>query len=160
MTTPGVHAFLIILAVGRFTPEEQKTVQFIRTIFGHDAAKYCIIVFTRVDQLEEGQTLQEFIRNAKPELRELVQACGNRTIGINNRLNGEKLEKKTKDLIQMIENMVRNNNGTYYTNEKYQQIERERREEQRKREEEEQKKKKAQEDALIARVRMCFLIWE
>jgi predicted GTPase len=40
MTAPGVHAFLIIIRVGRFTPEEKNTVDFIRHIFGQDAVKY------------------------------------------------------------------------------------------------------------------------
>ncbi|CAF3820810.1 unnamed protein product [Rotaria sordida] len=50
MTSPGVHAFLIILRVGRFSPEEKNTVDFIKKIFGDGAAKYCIVIFTREDQ--------------------------------------------------------------------------------------------------------------
>ncbi|CAF3290070.1 unnamed protein product, partial [Rotaria sp. Silwood2] len=150
MTAPGVHAFLIVIRIGRFTPEEKNTVDFIRHIFGKDAVQYCIVVFTAEDQLEEGQPLEDFI-NTAPALRELVRACGNRTFAINNKLNGEPLARKTNRLIEIIDNMIRNNNGTYYTNAEYQRIERQRQEEKRKREEEERRKKKAEEDALIAR---------
>jgi predicted GTPase len=156
MTAPGVHAFLIVIRVGRFTPEEKNTVDFIRHIFGRDAVKYCIVVFTGEDQLDEGQTPEEFI-NTSSALRELVQACGNRTFAINNKLSGQQLERKTKRLIEIIDNMVRNNNGTYYTNDEYQRIERQRRETQQRQEEEELRKKKAQEDAFAARVSISLL---
>lgn len=61
MAAPGVHAFLIVIRIGRFTPEEKQTVDFIRNIFGSDATKYCIVVFTCADQLDTGQTLDDFI---------------------------------------------------------------------------------------------------
>ncbi|CAF4087424.1 unnamed protein product, partial [Adineta steineri] len=152
MTTPGVHAFLIITRVGRFTPEEKNTVDFIRHIFGPDAIKYCIVVITGEDQLEEGQNLDEFI-NTSPALRDLVQACGNRRFGINNKLSGQPLERKTNQLIEIIDRMIRNNNGSYYTNDEYQRIERKRQEEKRKKEENERRQKKAEEDAVVARTR-------
>ncbi|CAF1529155.1 unnamed protein product [Adineta steineri] len=152
MTTPGVHAFLIITRVGRFTPEEKNTVDFIRHIFGPDAIKYCIVVITGEDQLEEGQNLDEFI-NTSPALRDLVQACGNRRFGINNKLSGQPLERKTNQLIEIIDRMIKNNNGNYYTNDEYQRIERKRQEEKRKKEEDERRQKKAEEDAVIARTR-------
>ncbi len=99
MTSPGVHAFLIVLRIGsRFTPEEKNTVDFIKTIFGEGAAKYCIVIFTCEDQLEEGKTIDDFI-NPSPTLRELVNICGNRKLAINNKLNGELFEEKTKKLL-------------------------------------------------------------
>jgi hypothetical protein len=151
MTSPGVHAFLIVLRIGgRFTPEEKNTVDFIKTIFGEGAAKYCIVIFTCEDQLE-GQTIDDFI-NPSPLLRELVNICGNRKLAINNKLNGELFEEKTKKLLQMISEMVQNNNGNCYTNAQYQKIEQQRRAEQEKREKEERDKKKAYEEVLVAKV--------
>ncbi|CAF1129825.1 unnamed protein product [Adineta ricciae] len=152
MTTPGVHAFLIVLRIDRFTPEEKNTVDFIRHIFGTDAARYCIVVFTREDQLEEGQTLHEFI-DSSPELRRLVQDCGRRIFSINNKLNGQQLEKKISQLIDMIDAMIRSNDGKYYTNTEYQRIERKREEEKRKQEEEERRKKEADKKAIEDRAR-------
>lgn len=156
MTTPGVHAFLIVIRIGRFTSEEKNTVDFIRHIFGADAMKYCIVVFTAEDQLEEGQTLDEFIKTSS-DLRELVGACNNRKFSINNKLNGSHLAQKTKGLIEIIDNMIRSNGGNYYTNAEYQRIERQRLEEQRRQEEAKRLRKKAEEDALIARVRISSL---
>ncbi|CAF4782659.1 unnamed protein product [Rotaria socialis] len=104
MTSPGVHAFLIVLRIGRFSPEERNTVDFIRTIFGPNAANYSIIVFTHEDQLE-GQPLDDFIASSSA-LQELVNICGNRKFAINNRLLGEPSERKTQHLLGMIQRMA------------------------------------------------------
>ncbi|CAF1498568.1 unnamed protein product, partial [Rotaria sordida] len=76
MTTPGVHAFLIVLRIGRYTEEEKNTVDLIKSIFGTEAAKYCIVVFTREDELENGKTLDQFIRE-DDDLQAIVNTCGN-----------------------------------------------------------------------------------
>jgi GTPase Era involved in 16S rRNA processing len=157
MTSPGVHAFLIVLRTDRFTPEEKQTIEFIKTIFGAGAARYCILIFTREDQLDEGQTLEQFIRSSK-DLQELVSICGNRKMAINNKLNGDLLDRKTKELVQIIEEMVRMNNGTYYTNAEYQRIEAQRRAEQQKREQEERDRKQRYEDQLKENVCLLVLI--
>jgi hypothetical protein len=151
MTSPGVHAFLIILRIGRFSPEEKNTVDFIKTIFGTDAAKYCIVIFTHEDQLKRGQTLEDFI-SSSPALKQLITTCGKRKLAIDNELDGQFLERKTQQLLQMIQEMVNNNNGHCYTNAEYQLIEQQRREEQRRREEAELARKKAYEESLIAKV--------
>lgn len=157
MTSPGVHAFLIVVRIDRFTPEEKQTVDFIKKIFGPDAAKYCIVILTREDQLEDGQTIDEFI-NTSADLKELVTLCGNRKLAINNKLMGELLERKIKYLIQIIDQMVENNGRSYYTNEEYQRIERQRKEEQAKREEEERKKKEKYEELLKEQVSCIYLL--
>ena len=151
MTSPGVHAFLIVLRIGRFTPEEKQTVDFIKKIFGTGAARYCLVVFTREDELDDGQTIDDFVHSSH-ELEELVRICGNRKFVINNRLSGKPLETKTNGLLRMIDQMVQSNNGDYYTNAEYQRIERQRREEQARREQQERERKQAYEAQLVAGV--------
>ena len=153
MTSPGVHAFLILLRIDvRITPEEKDTINFIETIFGKGAAKYCIVVFTRGNLLQENeQTLEEFIQTS-PDLRELVQKCGDRKFAINNKSSDGPLETQTKKLLDMIDRTVESNGRTYYTNDEYERIEKQRKEKKAKEEQEARDKKKAYDDALIAKV--------
>lgn len=134
MTSPGVHAFLIVLRVGRFTPEEMNTVNFIRTIFGNDAAGYCIVVFTCEDQLD-GQTIDDFISSSS-QLQQLVSSCGHRKFVINNKMTGQALQRKIQQLLQMIQGMITKNKETCYTNKTYREIEKKREQERKKQEEE------------------------
>ena len=87
MTSPYIHAFLIIFRIDRFTAKENNNIDFIRTKFGKDAAKYFIAIFTYEDQLDEGQGIGNFI-NSSSEWKELVKHCGNRTLAINNKISG------------------------------------------------------------------------
>lgn len=157
MAAPGVHAFLIVIAIGRFTPEEKQTVDFIRNIFGVDATKYCIVVFTHPEDLDPGQTLEEFIGTSSA-LQELVHVCGRRALAFDNRLNGRYLEKNINQLMEMIDKMIRDNSGSYFTNTEFQRIERERQEEQKRKEAAELQKKEAEKDAIIERVKLSFLL--
>lgn len=55
-SSPGVPAFLIVLQVGRYTRHEEDVVQKITELFGEEAFKYAVVLFTRGDQLPVGQT--------------------------------------------------------------------------------------------------------
>nr|XP_055075111.1 GTPase IMAP family member 8-like [Misgurnus anguillicaudatus] len=44
-SSPGPHVFLIVITVGRFTEEEKKTVEHLKTAFGEDLEKYAMILF-------------------------------------------------------------------------------------------------------------------
>jgi len=130
LTLPGVHAFLFILSNERFTPQEQETVKYIESIFGTDVTRYGIVIVTHLDQLEEEKNfrnLDTFIQNSPPGLQELVRKCGDRKFAINNKFKGSQLQQHLQPLIQMIENVVRINNGKCYTHAEYERIERSRR---------------------------------
>ena len=156
MTSPGVHAFLITVRIGRITPEETNTLHFLQQIFGPDAARYCIIVFTHEDQLDEGQSINSFIHSFD-YLRDLVvNYCGNRVFTINNKLQGEPLIRKTNELLQMIDQMVQYNGGTYYTNAMYQMIERELRAKKEAEEERRRREKEEEEEEIWSRVSLLL----
>uniref|UniRef100_A0A671X3A3 AIG1-type G domain-containing protein n=1 Tax=Sparus aurata TaxID=8175 RepID=A0A671X3A3_SPAAU len=56
--SPGPHIFLIVIKLGKFTEEEKKTVQKIQTIFGEEADKYSMVLFTHGDQARRGNPLR------------------------------------------------------------------------------------------------------
>lgn len=112
MLSPGPHVFLIVVAVGRFTNEEQKTVQIIKEMFGDDISRYAIVVLTRGDDLEADRvTLSDFTRNAVGGLRTLIDQCGGRCVVINNR---NKDRKQVESLMVMVNGVI-DKNGDYYT---------------------------------------------
>lgn len=135
LTTPGPNCILIVCRVDRFTDQEEETVELIKSMFGPNAIKYCIVVFTHEDQLKKGKTIEKWIKESE-RVRSLLRQYQKRYISINNR---NVTEEKIKSLIQMIHQMITENGKEYYTNDEYQCIEKIRQFE---------KKKKAEEEEL------------
>uniref|UniRef100_G1MKN3 GTPase IMAP family member 8 n=1 Tax=Ailuropoda melanoleuca TaxID=9646 RepID=G1MKN3_AILME len=101
---PGPHAIVMVLQVGRYTDEEQKTVALIKAVFGKAAMKHMIVLFTRKDNLE-GQSLDDYIAEADVNLRSVIRECGNRCCAFNNRGTEAEKEAQVEELVGLIEQM-------------------------------------------------------
>ena len=64
---PGPHAIVLVLRLGRYTPEEQQTVALVKDLFGKAAMKYMIILFTCRDELGD-QSLSNFSKDVDVNL--------------------------------------------------------------------------------------------
>lgn len=125
ITSPGPHAFILVLSISRFTAEEQNSIEHFVRHFGENIYKYVIVLFTRKDDLDEDdKTLMSHIQSSPPELRNLIQKCGGRVIAFNNRLKGEEQGKQVGELLNIILQNVDRNGGECYTNEMYLEAER------------------------------------
>ncbi|XP_053186815.1 GTPase IMAP family member 9-like [Scomber japonicus] len=61
--SPGPHIFLVVIELGRFTEEEKQSVEKIQEIFGEEANKYSMVLFTHGDQLK-GKSIEEFLKDS------------------------------------------------------------------------------------------------
>ncbi len=112
LSAPGPHTFIIVLSVERFTGEEKDILDTIKMIFGSKAADFCIVLFTRGDNMR-GQTIEQYVeKNA--ELKKLITDCGNRFLAFNNTEIPDQVQ--VTHLLNMIEEM---NHGQYFTNEMF-----------------------------------------
>ncbi|XP_075772998.1 GTPase IMAP family member 8-like [Pelodiscus sinensis] len=118
VSAPGPHAIILVMQLDRFTEEEKKTVERIQDIFGKDAVKYMIFLFTRKENLDGGD-LQEYLKESDKDLKKLINKCGNRCCAFNNRANNEEREAQVSELIAMIDEMVQQNGDSHYTNAMY-----------------------------------------
>lgn len=161
ITSPGPHAFILVLSISRFTAEEQNSIEHFVRHFGENIYKYVIVLFTRKDDLDEDdKTLMSHIQSSPPELRNLIQKCGGRVIAFNNRLKGEEQGKQVGELLNIILQNVDRNGGECYTNEMYLEAERllkEREEEiKRKANEDREKELKIIEERIAKKYEMKF----
>ncbi|XP_044223344.1 GTPase IMAP family member 4-like [Thunnus albacares] len=151
-SSPGPHIFLIVIRVGRFTPEEMQAVEVIQEMFGQAADKYSMVLFTHGDNLDD-TTIEEYMEDSE-DLQELVATCNDQHHVFNNKL---KDRLQVTELFNKIRNIVEKNGGSHYTNEMFQEAERafqekqqrilkEKEEEERKKEEELEKKVKEKYD--------------
>lgn len=125
ISSPGPHAFLLVLSASRFTAEEQESIEHFVKHFGKNIYKYVIVLFTRKDDLDdENKSLLNYIKDSPPELRRLIQMCGGRVCAFNNRHTGAEQNTQAKELLQLILENVKINGGNCYTNEMYEEAER------------------------------------
>ncbi|RXN14680.1 GTPase IMAP family member 4 [Labeo rohita] len=115
LSAPGPHVIIIVLSVGKITQEEKDILGIIKMTFGSKAADFCIVLFTREDSLR-GQTIKQDVEK-NDELRKLISDCGNRFLAFN---NTEKQDRKqVTQLLNIIEEMKKSNQGRYFTNEMF-----------------------------------------
>lgn len=111
LTLPGPHVFLLVISLTRFTPEEVRTVECIKTMFGKEADKYTMVLFTHGDDLED-KTIEQFLGDS-PELCQFVFGCGGYHV-FNNKDRGNR--QQVEDLLLKIDGLVMRNGGSHYSN--------------------------------------------
>ncbi|KAM9335520.1 GTPase IMAP family member 8-like [Symphorus nematophorus] len=115
---PGPHVFLVIIGVGRYTAEEKETVKKIQEMFGQEADKYSMVLFTHGDNLDT--TIEDFIDESS-DIQELLAICNGQYHVFKNK---EKDRSQVTELFQKIRNLVKKNGGSHYTTEMFQAAER------------------------------------
>ncbi|XP_053186813.1 GTPase IMAP family member 9-like [Scomber japonicus] len=117
--SPGPHIFLVIIRLGTYTDEEKQTVEKIQEIFGEEANKYSMILFTHGDLLKE-KSIEEFLKESE-DLRELVNKCNGQYHVFNNELEDR---SQVSELLKKIRNINMLNGGSYYTTDMFRRVER------------------------------------
>ncbi|XP_034043729.1 GTPase IMAP family member 9-like [Thalassophryne amazonica] len=148
--SPGPHVFLIIIRLGRYTEEETNSVQNIQQIFGEDADKYSMVLFTHGDQLDN--TIEEFLEES-PELQELVARCNGEYHVFRNR---EQDHTQVTELLKKIRKIAAKNGGSHYTNEMFQEAERKIEEEKQRLLEEDKEKIRKEKEELANQIQAKY----
>ncbi|KAI2666955.1 GTPase IMAP family member 9 [Labeo rohita] len=122
MILPGPHVFLLLIPLGRFTPEEAKSVKIIQETFGENSLMYTMVLFTRGDGLKN-KSIEQCLGKPGSALMNTIEACGNRYHVFNN----NQTEDRTQvfDLLEKIDAMVKANGGSFYSCKMFRKMERE-----------------------------------
>ncbi|KAK3573217.1 hypothetical protein QTP86_015138 [Hemibagrus guttatus] len=112
LSAPGPHVFMFVVHPNRFTQEDKKTVEIFLKLFGEDAIKHTIILFTQGDKLGD-RNMQEFVSQNR-DLAKFFRMCNQRHHVFNNEV---KDPTQVVQLLEKIDKTVSENGGNYYTNE-------------------------------------------
>ncbi|XP_034020308.1 LOW QUALITY PROTEIN: GTPase IMAP family member 6-like [Thalassophryne amazonica] len=127
----GVNAFLIVLKVEKFTEQENAVVTEICKCFSEDALKYAVVVFTHGQQLPKGTKIEDFVKQNK-NLSDLVERCGGRCHVVDNKYwnniqqgNYQSNRVQVSALLDCVDQMMKENQGSCYTNEMLRSVQKE-----------------------------------
>nr|XP_028606812.1 GTPase IMAP family member 5-like isoform X1 [Podarcis muralis]XP_028606813.1 GTPase IMAP family member 5-like isoform X1 [Podarcis muralis]XP_028606814.1 GTPase IMAP family member 5-like isoform X1 [Podarcis muralis] len=119
LSRPGPHALVFVTQVGRFTAEDEAAAKQVQDVFGLEATKHMVVLFTRKEDLGGG-FLRDYVGwSENKAVKELMEKCDSRFCAFNNRAEGEEREEQVSELMDMIQDMVQENGGGYYINELY-----------------------------------------
>ncbi|KAK3085465.1 hypothetical protein FSP39_003800 [Pinctada imbricata] len=147
ITSPGMHAIIFVTNTGRFTEEEEKTIELLLDHFGQDIIHFLVIVFTGMDEIKrEGSSIEAYVESLEPssKLSEIIEKCRRRYIAFDNTAEGKQNDEQVKTLFSVIEKLIRENGSNCFTHEMFKKAEfilRLKADEERKRLEEEQRQK-------------------
>ncbi|KAM7120677.1 GTPase IMAP family member 4-like isoform 1-T2 [Molossus nigricans] len=122
LTSPGPHALLLVVRLGRYTWEEEKAVKKMLTMFGSKARRYMILVFTGKDNLNRME-FHDYLKEAPKVLQDLVAEFRDRHCVLNNKATGAEQEAQRAQLLDMVQRVVMENEGGFYTNQMFQRAE-------------------------------------
>ncbi|XP_055723429.1 GTPase IMAP family member 9-like isoform X1 [Salvelinus fontinalis] len=118
MSAPGPHAIIVVIKVGTFTEEERSAVKKVEEIFGKDAKKYTMILFTHGDKVKGG--IEKCVDDAGEDLKLILNTFGNRYHIFNNMKTNDRTQ--VCELFEKIDDMVADNKGDFYSNYTYQKV--------------------------------------
>ncbi|KAM8979892.1 uncharacterized protein LOC100932386 [Sarcophilus harrisii] len=110
---PGPHILLLVTPLGFHTVEDKEIVKGIQEIFGAEATRHMLLLFTRKEGLED-EALPEYIKETDNEyLKELTHNCGNRYCAFNNKISGEEQDIQVRSLLEQMDWLMQKNDGSY-----------------------------------------------
>lgn len=130
-TSPGPHAIVLTVRMGRFTDEDVQTLKHYVKYFGVDILRYVVIVFTHYDSWaadfedrgDKIPNIDEYIKTIPNYLQFFLNYCDQRYVAFDNRNTND--DKQVQKFLSIVDKMIeKNGNNSFYTDENYQIAER------------------------------------
>ncbi|XP_037371473.1 GTPase IMAP family member 5-like [Talpa occidentalis] len=116
LSAPGPHVLLLVTQLGRFTEQDTQAARKVKEVFGAEAMRHVIVLFTHKEDLGDGSLHDYVAQTDNQSLRALVRECGRRYCGFNNRATGEEQRAQLGELMALVEQLERELQGAHLRN--------------------------------------------
>ncbi|CAI5660219.1 unnamed protein product [Oreochromis niloticus] len=104
LSSPGPHVFILVLQLGRFTPQEQEGLKALQKMLGTDVSKHTMLLFTYGDRLENTDIDMEMFAKEDENIQQLLKSCSGVYHVFNNNMENrdqvQKLLEKINDICE------------------------------------------------------------
>uniref|UniRef100_A0A3Q2P974 Si:dkeyp-69e1.8 n=1 Tax=Fundulus heteroclitus TaxID=8078 RepID=A0A3Q2P974_FUNHE len=124
LSSPGPHAFLLCVPLNEPADDVAKALDALAKLFGTAALSgNTVVLFTRTDDLGEDETLEQYILTWRKDLQEMVERCGDRYHTLEGCGGGAEEAKAVEELLEKVEQAVRESRAEHFTCPLYQEAE-------------------------------------
>uniref|UniRef100_A0A8C1SPA1 GTPase IMAP family member 8 n=1 Tax=Cyprinus carpio TaxID=7962 RepID=A0A8C1SPA1_CYPCA len=111
LCSPGAHVILLTLSLSTFTELEMKGVSRFEQMFGSEALRFTLVIFTHAENISK-RKLRSLIRRNNA-LSGFIKRCGWRVCGMNNKDPANR--RQVTELMEKIDRLVSENTNSCYT---------------------------------------------
>lgn len=116
LSAPGPHVLLLVTQLGRFTAQDVAAARRVKEVFGAEAMRHVILLFTRREDLGGG-SLRDFVATTDNlSLRSLVRECDGRCCAFDNRATGEGQRRQLEELMAAVKRLERARQRAFLSN--------------------------------------------
>uniref|UniRef100_A0A3B3CG09 GTPase IMAP family member 8 n=1 Tax=Oryzias melastigma TaxID=30732 RepID=A0A3B3CG09_ORYME len=108
-SAPGPHVFLLTLQLGRFTKQEQTSMDTLKNMLGPKVCQHTMVLFTYGDRLEDTD-IKQFIRE-DANLQEVLRSCSGQFHVFNNKRMGDR--RQVEELLEKIDSISQEGSSFY-----------------------------------------------
>ncbi|XP_043086589.1 GTPase IMAP family member 8-like isoform X2 [Puntigrus tetrazona] len=111
----GFSAVLLTVSLEKPLENEEEILYYIKCLFGPEVQKYIMILFTHGDELDDDETIDEYLKHEDHEdLKQLVTECKGKFHCFNNKSESdESVRRQKQELLRKIEGMTMENGGKF-----------------------------------------------
>ncbi|XP_031172884.2 GTPase IMAP family member 8-like isoform X2 [Sander lucioperca] len=113
--SPGPHAFVIVVRIGRITEADIKLFELLVQMVSRDVHKYSMVLFTHGDELG-GRSIDDLIQSNQ-HVSDLVSMCDGRFCVFDNTKRGNRAQ--VRNFLSKVDEIVSDNGGQNYTDEMF-----------------------------------------
>ncbi|XP_077475742.1 GTPase IMAP family member 7 isoform X2 [Stigmatopora argus] len=123
LSIPGPHVFLLCVPLDQPADGETKVLDVLEKLLGHSAVnRNTIILFTNMEELEEDESLEDYLAMWRKDLGTLLERCGGRYHALETKRVQREESEAVEEMLEKIEQVVKDSNDEHFSCSLYEEV--------------------------------------